>query len=342
MSDLDFNPSQVVKTLPDLSHLNLSGITTKSGNRFYDNSTLETARVCMRRYYYKHVRHWDTDNIKSALIFGTCWHAAMDYIWSNPGCTSPQAFEAFMSEWNKSDLADAESFDLFPRTPGRAAEMITLYLERYRHWLNEIELIAVEKAFIVPLSTEQQNLFYIGKWDKLFKERSRYTICDHKTSSSFASTWLNGWSPNGQVDGYLYAGHMEYGDDFCNVLIDGALVQKTKMDFIRVPVERQLYMLEQWKYEVMDLMDQIFYYEKQLIDLRNQKPEDFLRTYPKCTTSCTSYYGCCPFINLCKFVPNPELIEDVPDGFVISNWKPFNIEEDVDGKFIVKHIHGTD
>jgi hypothetical protein len=341
MDNRDFVP-QNIETFKDLSVDFLSGLTTKGGNRFYDNSTLDSFRVCPRRFYYRHIRHWETDTTKTALIFGTCWHAAMDFVWANPSCSSEQAFGAFMQEWNKSDLINAESFDLFPRSPQRASEMLTIYLERYQNWLQSIEVVAIEKAFIVPLSTnaEYQNLFYVGKWDKLYKEHGRYTITDHKTASSFANTWLNGWSPNGQIDGYLYAGHMEYGDDFRNVIIDGALVQKTKMDFIKIPVERQLYMLEQWKWEVIDLIQQIWFYESDLLQLRNQKPEDFLRAYPKCTTSCNSYYGSCPYLNLCKFVPNPELIETVPDGFIITNWKPFNVAEDVDGKFIVHHTHG--
>lgn len=247
-----------------------------------------------------------------------------------------------MKEWNASELVESESFDLYPRTPQRAREMLVEYIARYSGWLHQIELIAVEKSFIVPLSTNAQfqNLFYIGKWDKLYKEGRFHTVVDHKTTSSFASTWLNSWSPNGQVDGYLYAGHMEYGEDFRNVMIDGALVQKTKIDFLRVPVERQIYMLEQWKYEVIDLIEQIWFYEARLLELRSAKKEDFLASYPKCTTSCTSYYGACPYMNLCKFVPNPEVYSNPPDGCITTNWKPFNITEDPDGKFIVHHTHG--
>ena len=333
-----------LKAIPDNSKDCLSGLSTLSGNRFYDNSTLDSFRVCPRRFYYRHIRHWETDGIRAPLIFGTCWHASMDFIWSNPTCTHQQAFEVFMQEWNQSELADAEHFDLFPRTPAKAEAMIRQYIDRYQSWLqNNIKLIAVEKPFIVPLSEKDQNLFYVGKWDKLYQEGRFYHICDHKTSSSFASTWLNGWSPNGQVDGYLYAGHMEYGEDFKSVMIDGALVQKTKEDFIRVPVERQVDMLETWKWEVIDLIEQIWFYESQLLDLRKQKPERFLRAYPKCTTSCTSYYGSCPYMNLCKFVPNPEVIEDCPDGYVITNWKPFEVGETPDGEIVVKSAgHGSD
>lgn len=340
----DFNPLYAGKVLEtsEASLQHLSGLSTRTGNRFYDNSTLDSFRVCPRRFYYRHIRHWETDSIRPALIFGTCWHTAMDYVWTHPGCSASDAFQSFMQEWSKSDLVDSESFDLFPRSPQRANEMLAEYIKRYQSWLeNNIELIDVEKAFIVPLSDENQNLFYVGKWDKVYKEGRFFYICDHKTSSSFASTWLNSWSPNGQVDGYLYGGHMTYGDDFRSVMIDGALVQKTKLDFLRVPVERQAGMLDQWKWEVLDLIEQIWFYEDLLNQYRREsRHEPFLRSYPKCTTSCTSYYGACPYINLCKFVPNPEDIETEPDGFIITNWKPFNIEESPTGEFIVHHTHG--
>lgn len=340
----EFDPSYVQRTIEDKSKNFLSGLSTVSGNRFYDNSSLDVMRVCPRKFYYSKIRKWKPTGIRTPLSFGSCWHETMDFFWKNPDATEAQVIQKFTDVWNLSDLKDTDDFDLFPRSKGRAYEMLIEYLARYRNWIKSIELMAIEKPFIVPLSTEieKQNLFYVGKWDKLYREYGKITILDHKTSSSFASTWLNSWSPNGQVDGYLYAGHMEYGDEFRNVMIDGALVQKSKIDFIKVPVERQIYMLEMWKWEVIDLIEQIWYYETLLLDIRaTAKKSEILRTFPKCTTSCTSYYGMCPYVNLCKFVTNPETIEGEPDGFEHDSWKPFEVAEDPEGKIIVEVLaHG--
>lgn len=340
MSNVDFNPASA-KIITDLSKDYLSGMSTQSGNRFYDNSSLDVARVCMRKFYYSKIRKWKPTGIRIPLSYGSCWHETMDFVWPNPTCSADQAFEVFMNAWNASDLKDTDDFDMFPRSRQRSKEMLQEYLNRYSNWLERIELMAVEKPFIVPVSVNHQNLFYVGKWDKLYREFKKVSVADHKTSSSFANTWLNGWSPNGQVDGYLYAGHMEYGDEFQNVIIDGALLQKTKIDFIKVPIERQIYMLEQWKWEVLDLIEQIWFYESALLDIRSSKQDQALRTFPKCTTQCTTYYGLCPFINLCKFVPNPELIEDCPDGFEHDGWKPFEVGETPEGEIVVKALaHG--
>lgn len=318
----------------------LSGLSAAE-NRFFDNSTLDSMRVCPRRFYYSKVRKWKADRSALPLVFGSAWHAAMDYLWANPSASAKETFEkGFLAEWNKSEFTETEDFDIFPRTPQRAFEMISKYIERYQSWLeHNIKVEAIEKAFIVPLSESHQNLFYIGKWDKLYKEGSFYHIIDHKTTSSFANTWLQSWSPNGQIDGYLFAGHMEYGDLFKSVLIDGALVQKTGVDFRRVPVERQADMLDSWKWEVLDLIEQIVYYEDRLKEERESDEHSrFLRTFPKCTTSCTSYYGTCPYMDLCKFIPNPEVYasDEIPEGFITDNWRPFDISVTAEGTFEVK------
>jgi hypothetical protein len=337
----DFDPSKLTETLKAVEPFP-SGITTHSGNRFFDNSTLDSMRVCPRRFYFSKIRKWKQDRDSIALLFGSAWHATMDYLWQHPSSTPEQAIVPFQKMWDSSEFADSLDFDSFPRTPMRAFEMLTRYIERYQNWLiNDIELVAVEKSFIVPLSEHLQKLFYIGNWDKVYKERNFYHIADHKTSSSFASSWLNSWSPNGQVDGYLYGGHMYYGDQFKSVMIDGALVQKTSIDFRRVPIERQTDMLEQWKWEVIDLIEQIIYYENRLLELRQSgqaHKETTLRTFPKCTTSCTSYYGSCPYLDLCKYVPNPESYtgDDIPNGYVIDTWQAFHIEETPSGEFVIK------
>ena len=335
-SDLDPSYMQTHKA-PDIIHL--SGLQA-GRNRFFDNSTLDSMRVCPRRYYYSKIRKWKADRNSLPLVFGSAWHASMDFLWASPSASLEEAFQAFQTEWDKSEFAETEDFDSFPRTPQRAKDMLSKYIERYRSWLeNNIEVIEIEKPFIVPLSESDQTIFYIGKWDKLYKEGKFFHIVDHKTSSSFANTWLQSWSPNGQVDGYLYAGHMEYGDLFKSVMIDGALVQKTQIDFRRVPIERQIDMLDNWKWEVLDLIEQIIYYENALQEERSLAGHSkFLRTFPKCTTSCTSYYGTCPFLDLCKYIPNPEVYQgdEIPDGFVADTWKPFHIDMAPTGEFLIK------
>jgi hypothetical protein len=272
----------------------------------------------------------------------------MDAIWENGRTMNEtellqKGMLAFLKVWKDSDIASMEEFDLFPRTPGRALSILEAYIERYSHFLKEIELIAIESPFIVPLFLDDETVGYVGKLDKVFKDRYGIQICDHKTASSMSQTWMNSFSPNGQMDGYLHAGHTTYGEEFHGVIIDGLLVNKTKLDFIRIPLQRQTSQLDAWAWEVSNLIDQIELNEEWLLEYRTESEKlNYLPAFPKCTTSCTQYFGTCPYLDLCKFWDNPEH-HTTPDNFIESKWEPFTILEQLDGSLkVIENERGAD
>lgn len=364
MLNSDVSPLAPVGTVSDqdvflLDSDPLSGIITPSGYRFFDNSTLTEARVCLRRFYFKAVRHIDTEGQKPSLEFGSSWHSSMDQLWSDccsfngrilANSLSPQevikrANDAFRKRWNESSMPEREEFDLYPRTPGRAAEMLIEYYSRYGEQLGTFNLLEVERPFIIPLTDDSQKLMYIGKLDKVTESfnTGEITPWDHKTAANFGKTWVESFSPNSQFDGYHHAGKMLWGPDFNTIYIDGAVVQKTKIDFMRIPLMRQQNQIEAWLWETLDLISLIQYHEAQLHEVREQMRQgrhyNFLPAFPKNTCSCTSFYGCCPYLQLCQFQNNPEEHE-IQDGFCESHWKPFEIEENSDGTFKVQIKEG--
>lgn len=304
----------------------LSGIIVGS-DVFYDNSSLDTYRVCPRKFYFRHVRHFETSAPRMPLIFGSSWHSAMDFVWLHAAeLNSSDLIEggdtAFRATWETFDLDPSIMFDIYPRTPERAVQILQEYVKRYQSTIAGYEILGIEKPFIVPISDD---LYYVGKLDKIIRVRGGVRIVDHKTASSFSSQWMEQFSPSGQVDGYLHAGHHSY-QDFEEVVIDGAMVSKSKIEFCTVPVRRQLTQLNAWSWEVLDLIDMIQVNEERLHEYRNSSNRiDFLPAFPKCTSSCTTYYGCCPYIDLCKFWANPEE-EECPVGFIEHKWTPFDIQ----------------
>lgn len=315
-------------------------ISNNSQIRFFDNSMLDSFRVCPRKFYFSHIRHFQTAGMRAPLTFGSSIHSALDFIWSefnnmNRDQLLEGAMVNFMKVWMKDGLDKVDEFDLYPRTPGRAISILEEYIERYAHFLGSIELIAVESPFIVPLFLEDETVGYVGKLDKIFSDRYGVQFCDHKTSSTFGPSWTNSFSPNGQMDGYLHAGHTSYGDSFHGILIDGLLVNKTKIDLLRIPIQRQAAQVDAWSWEVSDLIDLIELNEERLVEYRNS-PErlNYLPAFPKCTTSCTQYFGTCPYHELCRFWDNPDH-HVIPDNFVERKWEPFNILEQPDGSIKV-------
>jgi len=339
MNDKDFSPelNKVVRLEP------LSGMILPSGIRFFDNSSLDTYRVCPRKFYYRHIRNFEPTSIRIALVFGSSWHSAMDFIWANAFSFSEASLieggvHSFNERWAQEGISDDLGFDYYPRTPARAAQMLSLYVPQYHDLLRRYNILAIERPFIVPL-TNMTDIYYVGKLDKVFEYMNYIYIVDHKTSSSFAGNWMQQFSPNGQIDGYLHAGHSSYGERFKEVIIDGALVQKTSMDFKRIPVARQINQLSSWMWEVQELIDQVEVNEERLLEYRaGGESVGFLPAFPKCTSSCTTYYGLCPYIDLCKFWDDPET-KKCPDGFIEDKWEPFHIEEK-DGDFQVQITNG--
>jgi hypothetical protein len=220
------------------------------------------------------------------------------------------------------------------RTEGTAKEMFVNYIVARGEFLDEIEVLAVEQSFAVPIDKSAE-IFYVGRLDKVFKRKSRIYVAEHKTTSMYAesgnfrSTWVNSFSPNSQIDGYTYACNLLY-PDFKAVWVDAALTHKQVHDaFMWIPLERSKQMMELWLWETNYWIKQII---KQLdwLDFYVQgDPQQvekathmhcFARSSPD---SCVQYNRECIYKDLCTNWGNPEKY-DCPDGFVVDRWEPFD------------------
>lgn len=301
--------------------------------KFFDNTRISDFRTCPRYFYYRHVRYWTTPVVSSALAFGSGWHAAMDSIWQ--GGTTEEAAEAW------SNLMIENGIDIYSpeyglsdfRTEGTLREMLNNYVETRRDFLGSIQVLQVEHPFAVPIE-EAVKVFYVGRLDKVFKRKARTYIIDHKTTSLYAKAggfrplWLNSFSPNSQIDGYSYAGHLLYPDDFKAVWIDGALVYKTVHDaFIFLPLERSSSMLELWLEETTYWIAQIMENLKHLEEVQQEVPATVLDCFPRnAPNSCSQYGRECLYKEICSSIPNPETIE-TPSDFTERKWEPFAEDE---------------
>jgi len=309
--------------------------------RLYDNTETSTARRCLRLYYYRHIRKWKTTGIELPLIFGGSWHAAMDVIWAalvKPESLRPtkqrivtDAIAAFTDKWMDYGMPPPDEIDqemyaeMAPRTPGQAMEMIVAYVD-YRLKIGEqFELVSVEQAFAVPLTPDDPTLFYVGKIDKIVKRRGKILGIEHKTTTAyrkngpFRGEFTDSFSPNSQVDGYLYALHMMHPGEVGGVWVDAALVHKQEEGFMFIPIERRLEHLDNWLWEVLWWVNII---EQEKKHLEGTKPDDkYMQAFPKNTNSCWDFHRMCPYMGLCKAWPNP-MGRDIPQGFKEEEWSP--------------------
>jgi len=343
MNNFSLKPLSTVEVISSLEYERpkISGLTTPSGYVFFDNSTLDIARTCLRKYYFQKIRGWNVDGPAAPLIFGSSWHSAMDFLW--PACSKGEkksfvidgAFSSFLETWNASEYgnySDLDLLDLYPRTPTRALEMLEAYYKEYGESFKKYKILSIERPFIIPLTDDSSKLMYIGKLDKEIEDErtEEVTICDHKTSSFLETQWINTFSPSDQFDGYHHAGKMHWGRKFTSIMVDGAQVHKTKISFKRLPLMRQTSQIESWLWETLETISEIQYNEELLLNYRNSgKHLEFLPAFKGNHKVCAYQYGKpCPFRDLCIYQNNPE-DHDISDGFKNDIWNPFLIEEKI-------------
>ena len=302
--------------------------------KYYDNTRIGAFKSCPRLYYLRHKLHLVPQGTAMALCFGLAWHEAMDVVWTmlNAGKNPDEVLKPAMVKWKEKweeeglefmpDLATQEKYGI--RTPGIAAEMLYNYMVERRDFIQTVKLLSVEQPFAVDLYDDGTAIKYIGRLDKVVRHPQHGTvIIEHKTTSAyskasgFRSDYVQSWSPNSQIDGYLHAGHMLYGD-ISGVWIDAALVHKTVHNKFRfIPIDRQFEQLDVWLHETRDWIERIE-------DEGSKQDRSSYGGYPKNTGSCYMYAGCA-YRDICKFVPKPSDRKGSFDGYSVSKWEPFDI-----------------
>ena len=310
---------------------------------YYDNTQLSAYKDCPRKYYLRHVRHWRSEGISLDLVFGLAWHDAMDIVWqlANESCTPdeilPLAYAQFSETWLEEGGPDMEEIDLASaspklqvKNPGNASEMLYHYIDQRWDFLNTIELLAVERPFMVPLYEDRDDIQYIGRRDKDFRYEGRVIVGEHKTTGSykkggpFRDDYIASYSPNSQVDGYLFASHMTYGNEAKGVWVDAALCHKTVHNgFKFIPVDRAIEQLDAWLSETREWIDRIENEKHHYINYSNLD-RSYLDCFPKNTGACSMYSGC-SYQDICRFIANPARETSPPAGFIEEEWKPFEI-----------------
>jgi len=309
----------------------------------YDNTRLSAYRNCPRYFFFRHIMGWLAEGLSWPLVFGAAWHVAMDYVWRkllaekesgpiNHELIARGAYKKFIQEWIAQGAPPPEQIDyemqqeLAPRTPAHAYEMLVGYVTTKAKLLDDMELVATEKPFAVPMDSTKE-VFYVGKIDKQVRLKSSGKVrgIEHKTTTAyrkggpFKSGYIDSFSPNAQVDGYLFALHMMHPNEVEGVWVDAALVHKTEEGFLFIPVDKQLRMLDAWLWETRNWIDRVEADKRQLEACSPNDP--YMLAFPKNTNSCWNFNRQCEYSYCCKAWPNP-VGKEPPPNMVVDHWDP--------------------
>ena len=309
--------------------------------KYYDNTRISDYKTCPRKYLLRHKYDLVPEGTPLALTFGLAWHNAQDVVWvmiDAGEASRDKILAAAMARWKETWVERGLEFtpslekqdQYAPRTPMIAAEMLINYMDQRWDFIQECELLAVEQPFAVRLHQDETPIRYIGRFDKVVRHPQHgILLIEHKTTSSYAKAsgfrtdYITSWSPNSQIDGYLHAAHMLYGE--CRgIWIDAALVHKTVHNKFRfIPIDRQFEQLDQWLHETRDWITRIEN-EELAADKREGMEIQGYEGFPKNTGSCSMWAGC-TYRDLCKFHPRPSASVDSHAGFTVEHWEPFDI-----------------
>ena len=311
--------------------------------QLFDNSRLSDHKLCPRYFYWRHRRHFTTPAMKPSLDFGTSWHAAMDVVWTLLSQDKPNeevvaaSLEAFARSWldlgYALDPSSAELDAIGFRNLNTALEMLHFYVPARRNFVSSHELVQAERPFCVPLDPNNPDLFYVGRIDKVVKNKSTGKLhgIEHKTSSEYAKegifkeSYKTSFSgPNSQIDGYTHALKCDFGNDVVSIYADLVLVHKNVHDgFMLMEIKRRTDDLEAWLWEVHDEISAIEKNDRALAIAESTPDASYLAAFPKRTINCINKYGTCPYLSLCMGHTNPLRYQSPPAGFAVKKWEPF-------------------
>lgn len=295
------------------------------GARFYDNTIVSGYKGCPRYYQLRHLLMWRREGNAPALSFGLSWHSGMDEVWKYAKQAPKQdlvqlGLAGFLNTWEAEGLPPQPTLEqaeeLGPRTPATAHEMLYKYIENRWPILQEAELLASEQPFAVPLPGTA-NTWYIGRLDKVIRHHQTVAL-EHKTTTEykkdggFKTAYLEGWNSDSQVKGYEFGGRLFF-PELTQVWVDAALVHKTVHDkFKFVPVYHQHPLLQEWLTDTKDWITRL-------------EADEQRGYFPKNENSCVGKFGPCQFIDICRTTPDPRTLQEVPAGYVVEKWEPFEV-----------------
>lgn len=314
---------------------------------FLDNTRISNCKACPMKHCIKSHLGWVREGHRAPLDFGGAWHEGKAEIFRqvkflrDSGVDTPpdegfwefchlRAVNAFNTEWTARGMPLPEENpelmeQFFPRVPGTAQEMLRHYINQNKTWLWEIEILDIEKPFVVPLfETETQRIFLVGRRDLTYRDHAGVWAGEHKTSTLgaaekyivqgqiFQHRFLTSFNMSPQVAGYTYSLKLEFGDEARGVVISGDLVHKKYNDkFQNIPIWKDDFWLEGWYNDTIHWVKQLLQYEAD-------------GYFPHNETSCETQYGSCEYKEICEACPDPRTLPQIWVGYKVDFWEPFD------------------
>jgi len=290
-----------------------------------DPSKLSVYMSCPRKYMYEHILQWREDYVNNHLLFGSCWHLAVEHLLNNQ-YSKESIEEACYLFYNayRLQLGDESDGMFAPKDPANAMKTLMQYAQRFASDVRDYKVLGTEIGGTVLIAPDSAMYFKIDAL--LQRERDGKIIClDHKTSQRRMGNWSEQWLLSTQMLTYLHVLYCLFGEDN---LVGGIRVRcsffyKAKpSEFDEAIVEKSLSQMQAFVDSTRNWYDNLIYdtqYLKETDDTENPT----LRSFAMNPNACFSYGRKCSYFDFCSAWANPlTRCEQVPLGFKREVWDP--------------------
>lgn len=283
-----------------------------------DSSKIQCFMDCPRKFFFRYVLGWTSEEPNIHLVFGSAWHEAMEHFMNN-GLKKEQIFLAFDKLRKKYKEEYPNEFmepDHYAKNLDNGLEALGEYARQWRP-VDEFDTLYTEISGSVPI-TEEILLFV--KLDTIVRETDgSIWSMEHKTTGRKTQSWMNKWTSKIQTGSYSHFLNILYPDDFEGIKINGSILRKKNNEFLRIPVRLNTKQMNQWLWEVRHWVEQIRWNYRELA--KASKEDDVLRAFPRNTESCCKFG--CDHPELCNLMSNPlRRMEEPPLGYKKEFWDP--------------------
>lgn len=298
----------------------------------YDSSKVQAYMECPRKYFYRYVLGWETEDTSKDLVFGEAWHRVMETLliegYNNQAVK--KAYERFIAYYRQhfTELQDANNY---PKSPASVVPALVEYMSKYRT-VDKFEVLYTEIAGTVAISDKRTIHFRL---DSIVKGDEGIFSLEHKTGSRLGQTWIDQWTMKIQVGTYTHVLYSLYDPkDVYGIKINGVIFRKKGNAYIRVPIRKSVDMMNVWLWNINHFIDLIEWNMNEMME--TTEDEVIMPAFPINSESCTKWGRPCEYLDFCSVWANPlQHCDEPPTGLIIRYWDPSEREEDSD---TVMHI----
>ena len=289
----------------------------------WDGTSLELAQTCLRKYAYSIVYGIKPKEESVHLLFGGLYASALELFYKlrAEGSSHEEALhkvvkETMINSWDH-DEGCPKTFNDSAKTRPNLIRTIVWYIEEFGrehegamstyHLQNGKP--AVELSFALELT---DNIIYCGHLDRVSLLGDEKYVMDQKTTGgALGSYFASQFSPNNQMSGYSWAGHMLLNSPIKGVIIDAAQIAVNFTRFERYITYRSKAQLEEWRNSTIFSIS-----VARQVTASAESIEDF----PMNLSACGNYGGC-PFRLLCSRDPGVRA-NFIKSDYIEHNWDP--------------------